>query len=226
MPDYQFQPGYNWGPSDYDVRHSFKLWGQWSPTLFRGNHGFLEKVAGGWTLSGIVNLHSGFPFNPIYNDACAVTSSSGACSYRPTAYLHNVIQNQSTDTFKQPRGYFSNPDPTYYFAIPAQPVGTTWPTDGTAPTPGLLPAPPGIGRNAFYGPRYFQTDLTGVKAFGFPKMKVLGENARFEIRANAYNVFNQLNLFAPVNSITDPHFGRAGAVLSGRTIEMEAHFKF
>lgn len=226
VPDYQFLPGTNWGPSDYDVRHMFKVWGQWSPVLFSGHHGFLEKVVGGWTFSGILNLHSGFPFNPVYNDACAITSTSQACSYRPTAYLHHVQMSQSTDTFKQARGYFSNPDPTYYFDIPAQPTGTTWPTDGTAPTPGMLPAIPGIGRNAFYGPRYFSTDLTGVKAFGLPKMRVLGEAARFELRANAYNVFNQLNLYSPVNSITDPHFGRASSVLSGRTVELEAHFKF
>ena len=134
--------------------------------------------------------------------------------------------SQSTDTFKQPRGYFTNPDPTYYFDIPAQPTGTDWPTDGTAPTPAALPMAPGIGRNAFYGPRYFSTDLTGVKAFGFPKMRVLGESARLELRANAYNVFNQLNLYSPVSTITDPHFGRASQVLSGRTVELEAHFKF
>jgi len=226
MPDYQFLPGTNRGPSDYDVRNMFKVWGQWSPVLFQGNHGFLEKVVGGWTFSGILNLHSGFPFNPVYNDACAGTSTSGACSYRPAGYLHHVIQSESTDTFKQTRGYFSNPDPTYYFAIPAQPAGTAWPADGTAPTPGPLPIAPGIGRNAFYGPRYFSTDFTGVKGFGLPKMRVLGENARLELRANAYNLFNQLNLFAPVNNITDPHFGRAGSVLSGRTVELEAHFKF
>jgi hypothetical protein len=226
LPDYQFLPGSNWGPSDYDVRNMFKVWGQWSPVLFRGNHGFLEKVAGGWTFSGIVNVHSGFPFNPVYNDACAFTSTSGECSYRPAEYLHHVLQSQSTDTFKQPRGYFSNPDPTYYFDIPAQPVGTAWPTDGTAPAPGALPTAPGIRRNAFFGPRYFSTDVTGVKAFGLPKMRVLGEGARLELRANAYNLFNQLNLYAPVNTITDPHFGRAGSVLSGRTVELEAHFKF
>lgn len=226
IPDYQFLPGYNYGPSDFDVRHMFKVWGLWSPVFFHGSHNALEKVAGGWTFSGIVNLHSGFPWNPVYNDACAVTSSSGACSYRPTQYLHNVIQAEDTDTFKQTRGYFPNPDPTYYFAIPPQPAGTPWPTDGTAPTPGPLPTVPGIGRNAFYGPRYFDTDFTAVKAFGFPKMRVLGENARLELRANAYNLFNQLNLQNPINTITDPHFGRAGTVLGARTVELEAHFKF
>jgi hypothetical protein len=57
-------------------------------------------------------------------------------------------------------------------------------------------------------------------------MKVLGEGARIEIRANAYNLFNTLNLSNPDTGITDNNFGRANSVLGSRTIEMEAHFKF
>ena len=224
MPDYQFLPGYNWGPSDFDTRNMFKLWGLWSPTLFHGNS-LLEKAAGGWTFSGIMNWHSGFPFNPIYYNNCAVTASSGNCSYRPTQYLGGVAINQSTDTFKQTRGYFPNASSTY-FATPTQPQGTAWPTDGTAPTPGALPTVPGIGRNAFVGPRYWDTDFTVTKAFGLPTMKVLGEGARFEVRGNAYNLFNQLNLANPRTNIADNHFGQANNVLGSRTIELEAHFKF
>ena len=37
-------------------------------------------------------------------------------------------------------------------------------------------------------------DLTLVKAFGLPKAPVLGENARIELRVDAYNIFNNLNL--------------------------------
>ena len=222
--DYQFLPGYNWGPSDFDSRNMFKLWGLWSPTFFHGNS-WQEKIIGGWTFSGIMNLHSGFPFNPTYNDACAVTSSSGACNYRPTAFHGGVKMDQSIDTFKQARGYFPDPGTTY-FDIPAQPAGTPWPTDGTAPTPAALPTVPGINRNSFVGPRYFDTDFTVTKAFGLPAMKVLGEHARFEVRGNAYNLFNQVNLSTVDSTITDSHFGRANTVLGSRTVELEAHFKF
>lgn len=138
----------------------------------------------------------------------------------------DVSCSSSKNRRRQNRSKQKPHNSTYYFDIPAQPVGTAWPTDGTAPAPGALPTAPGIRRNAFFGPRYFSTDVTGVKGFGLPKMRVLGESARFELRANAYNLFNQLNLYAPVNTITDPHFGRGGSVLSGRTVELEAHFKF
>jgi hypothetical protein len=57
-------------------------------------------------------------------------------------------------------------------------------------------------------------------------MKVLGEHARFEVRGNAYNLFNQVNLSTVDSTITDSHFGRANTVLGSRTVELEAHFKF
>jgi hypothetical protein len=227
-PDYQFLPGYNWGPSKWDVRNTIKLWGLWSPVIFRGQNNWLEKVAGGWSFSGIMNWHTGFPFNPTYSSGCAVTSTSGNCSYRPAAYLGGAGTSQSTDAFKKDNGNFSNytVSPDAYFTMPEQVAGTAWPTDGTAPTAGALPSTPGVKRNAFFGPRYWDTDFTVTKAFGLPKMRVLGESARFEIRANAYNLFNQLNLASPQASLDDAHFGRATSVLGSRTIEMEAHFKF
>src|SRR5262249_52121335 len=59
---------------------------------------------------------------------------------------------------------------------------------------GATPTAPGVARNSFWGPRYSSVDLTLGKAFGLPRMRVLGENARIDIRANFYNIFNQTNL--------------------------------
>ncbi len=53
------------------------------------------------------------------------------------------------------------------------------------------PEPPAIDRNTFIGPRYSDIDLAATKSFGLPTMKFLGEGARIEIRANAFNVFNK-----------------------------------
>lgn len=49
----------------------------------------LEKIAGGWSLSGIFNIHSGFPWSPVVS----VQGGSlycGQCGYGtlfPAAYL-------------------------------------------------------------------------------------------------------------------------------------------
>jgi hypothetical protein len=101
-----------------------------------------------------------------------------------------------------------------------------WNDVNSVPTPSELPQAPGIGRNAFYGPRYSDLDFAATKSFGLPAMKVLGENARLEIRANAFNVFNKVNLTNIDSNITDSNFGRAGSALGSRTIEGEFHFKF
>ena len=50
-----------YGRSDYNVANGFKLFGLWQPVFFKNGNGWPEKVAGGWSLSGIFNLHSGFP---------------------------------------------------------------------------------------------------------------------------------------------------------------------
>jgi hypothetical protein len=234
--DYQFLPGYNYGPSDYDSRQMFKVYGLYAPTIFHGQNGLYEKLLGNWTLGGILNFHSGFPFDPTWGGvACnAVYPGSGDCNMRATAYTGKAGHSQSTDTFKANHGNFPGGGSAYFASYPTVGVNNSgaWsPTVG--PTLPLTPLPPapGIGRNAFVGPHYFDTDMTLTKAFVLPSMKVLGEDARFEIRANAYNLFNKLNLS---NSgldmgIGDQYFGQingSNGVLTGRTVEMEAHFKF
>ncbi len=70
-----------YGRSDYNVANGFKVFGLWQPVIFSGSHNWLEKVAGGWSISGIYNLHSGFPFNPVYNVA-----TSGGLYYNGSGY--------------------------------------------------------------------------------------------------------------------------------------------
>jgi len=77
-------------------------------------------------------------------------------------------------------------------------------------------------------------DATLSKSFGLPKMKVLGEGARLEVRANFYNLFNKLNLNGSgaewssgvMSEISDAHFGESGSALGSRVIEMQARFSF
>jgi hypothetical protein len=57
-------------------------------------------------------------------------------------------------------------------------------------------------------------------------MRVLGENAKLEFRANFYNLFNKLNLTNPQTDILNNHFGEAQGALGSRTIEMQARFSF
>jgi len=234
--DYQWLPGHNWGNSDYDVRNTIKIFGMWSPVIFHG-HAMAEKLVGGWTFSPIFVYHSGFPYNPKFGGiACnAFYRGSGNCDLRPSAYKGGASSDQSTDSFKTAAGHYPGGGAAF-FTDPAVidnfgPGGTSddpvsWSDTSTVPTATALPQAPGIGRNAFYGPRYSDLDFAATKAFGLPSMKVLGENARLEIRANVFNLFNKTNLAEVIGNITDPNFGRANKALGSRTIEGEFHFKF
>ena len=91
---------------------------------------------------------------------------------------------------------------------------------------GPIPTAPGIHRGIFTGPSYFDVDATLSKSFGLPAMRIIGENARIEFRANFYNLFNKLNLWNVQNNILDQHFGEAQQALGSRTIELQARFSF
>jgi hypothetical protein len=69
-------------------------------------------------------------------------------------------------------------------------------------------------------------DANLSKSFGLPRMRVLGEGAKLEFRANFYNLFNKLNLANIQPDIFNSHFGQAQNALGSRVIEMQARFSF
>ncbi len=222
-----FQDNYPWnlahakGPSDFDVTHNFKLYGVWSPRLF-GRNNFMERLAGGWTISGILNAHTGFPWTPQYcntNGNVVYPNSGFGCLY-PSAYSGGAGSDYSNSTFEKPNGNFPK-GALAYFTVP------TFPTNGIPP----LPAP-SITRNAFRGPNYLGTDMVLAKAFTLPRMRVLGEGARLNLQASAYNIFNKVNLTAPNTTISNdgvtsnPLFGESQGAFAGRIIELQARFSF
>ncbi len=243
---YQWNLATGFATSDYDIRNAFKLYGVWSPRIFRGSsNSWMEKVAGGWTVSGILNAHTGFPwtpqyanneitngFDPVFNFGPFSGGSSndaGPGNLLPAAYLGGFHANYRSST-PNPNGgqafftpptvapgtlftcLFPNPDPV---ACPSGQQGF-----------GPLPTFPGIARNSFTGPGYFDVDATLSKSFGLPTLKIIGENAKIEFRANFYNLFNKVNLWNIQNDIFNSHFGEAQQALGSRTIELQARFSF
>ena len=94
---YEYNPKLMWGRSDYNVKHAFKLFGIWSPTFFHGKQGWVEKVAGGWSLSGILNLHTGFPWTPEYTNTGNGLYYAGA-PYAGTLFPAKYLGGAGNDT--------------------------------------------------------------------------------------------------------------------------------
>lgn len=57
-----FLPHSNWGPSDFDIRHSFKAAFSWSVPMPSGAR-WVRAIAGGWGTDGIIAAHSALPVN-------------------------------------------------------------------------------------------------------------------------------------------------------------------
>jgi hypothetical protein len=71
--------------------------------------------------------------------------------------------------------------------------------------------------------------MSVAKRTGLPSFLHLDEAAFFEIRANFFNVFNNLNLvnFGFFSSTVDnPDFGRAQGGLAGRVVEFQGRLSF
>jgi Carboxypeptidase regulatory-like domain len=224
---YPYNLGLNYGPSDYNVARAFKLYGMWQPTFFHGSNNWAEKIVGGWSLSGIFNWHSGFPYSPFLSTTTPGNLYCSQCGYNqllPAAYLGGAGTSTSSDAFKGPvSSNFPNGAATYF----TTPTYTTYncapDCSGTA-----LPQSPGVGRNSLTMPGYRDVDLTLSKSFGLPKMPVLGEGAKFEFRLDAFNVFNNMNLnpTSISNNIGNSNFGTIGNSLAARVLSLGARFNF
>jgi len=151
----------------------------------------------------------------------------GQCGYGsvfPAANLGGAGGSTSNSAFETvansnfPKGgaaYFSTPNLTN--------VTFTGTASGTA-----LPPFAHVARNSLNLPGYKDVDLTLAKAFGIPKLPVLGENAKVELRVDAYNLFNNLNLNpnSISNNIANGNFGTITNALAARVVTLGARFSF
>lgn len=199
------------GPSDYDVRHHLVGSWLWELPIFRGRSDALGKALGGWQVSGILTYHTGFPWTPLAGRCVSTPGGSFVCPTRPSRYLGGLTQDTSNEAFISPGGTFGGRGQAAF--IPTGPENV----------------PPGIGRNVFRGPRYFNVDMSVAKRTGLPGF--MGERSFLELRANFFNAFNILNLqqlgfAAGPTFVTDTNFGRSPGGLAGRVIELQGRLIF
>jgi len=216
------------GPSDFDVTHYFNLSALYELPFFRNRHDFVGKALGGFEITSILTARTGFPFTPVVGGCTSTPGGPSLCPVRPQGYHGPTELDTSDEAFITGSNFPGGGAPFFtVFDLPNNSV-----------------APPGIGRNSFRGPKYFSVDMSLVKHTrlgGF-----LGELSDLEIRANFFNVFNQLNLksFEFVSDATtigffdprganepgvlsnNPRFGIATEGTAGRVVELQARFRF
>ncbi len=222
---YTYNPYFSRGRSDYNVGKALKIYGQYAPKFYYGSNSFARIALNGFNISGIYNLHTGFPWTPTRNYGTnAYYTGSGYGTLRPTAYLGGAGHNTGNQAFESTglspnysRGgtsYFSTYDPAQITA-----------SSSAFPAPITFFPTPGVARNTLDGPRYQALDTTVTKAFGIPN-KYLGERTGVEFRVDAFNVLNNTNLTGPQGDVTSTSFGVASGGLAGRQVQMQARVSF
>jgi hypothetical protein len=159
-----------WGPSDTNATHILNMGWVWNlPKLNRGD-ALVRDIANGWIFSGIYQARTGYPVNLIINSDAALTDEP---HQRPVivAGQKPVLPNTRHRVAKIQEYYNIN--------------AFAYPTEGSYST---------VGRNAFKGPAFILPTFGIGREFATPKLR---DGSHVLFRAEAFNVFNTVNLAAP-----------------------------
>ncbi len=212
---------FNYGNADYDTRHSITA--NYVYELPKGPTQFLK----GWQLSGTVFFRTGFPYTVLNTGASGPLSTQNFGG--PAFATYDGVG--STPVCRGPAGSLDGGPVT---CIPTS--GFPDFANGNAANQ-LLTGVVNQRRNQFYGPHYFDTDMTVMKYTRIPHW----ETAKLGIGIQFFNLFNHPNFQSPINDINDPSFGDVlgtvgpptsilGAFLNGdaspRLIQLTGKFNF
>jgi hypothetical protein len=183
----------------FDVARKLSLLGVWEIPFLRTSKSLAGTIFGGWQLSGTGIFQSG---NPV-----TVNSSSpwprgdfnadGVTGDRPNAPAAGVKQT----------GWERSDYQSGIFRV----------TDFPLPAAG---ANGDLGRNRFRGPGYAQVDLSLSKKFSFT------ERVAAQLRLDAFNAFNRVNLNNPVLDLVNNNFGKSTSALTPKSYQLGLRIMF
>lgn len=172
-------------------RHTFRAFFAWDVPVFRNRDTLASTLLGGWQISGSVRARSGAPRNITLGTDW---NFDGVPGDRPD--LVGDIQYPRTELDDGRYQWF---DPAA-FMLPGG--GTNHNVFGTLP------------RNAIFGPGDWNVDAALLKQFRF------AGGRRFELRFEAYNLFNHPNLGNPEDDFSDADFGQILTRTGNRRVQL------
>jgi hypothetical protein len=198
-PQNMFDYEAEWSRSQYDRPHRLTtsyLWEIPGPRT-----GVLGQILGGWQISGVTQGQSGRPFT-IWTGVDS-NGDLNTGSDRP-----NINPSGSFDWSSDRRTFTNN---GYYVT----PLGTNnLPLANSQFYGGNAP------RNSERGPGFWNTDMSLMKRFNLPG------TARFQVRIDAFNVFNQDSYGNPVLNMSSPSFGQNLNNWGRRTLQLGGKISF
>jgi hypothetical protein len=187
--------------ADFDVRQKFILQGVWEiPAPWKTG---VLKYLSHWNLSAFADMQTGMPFD-VYTSASYPTgdfNGDGSNADHPNAPLTPLPSIYSQSKFLTgifPASAFPHPSP--------------------------LPQNGNLGRNAYQGPGLAEVDLSLMKRFPIPWFT--HEGAKLELRGEASNAFNRVNLANPVGNLTSPQFATSTTSAQSRSFQFALRIQF
>jgi hypothetical protein len=163
---------------------------------------FVRAITSGWTVAGVLNMRSGEPVDlRLGVDA----NDDGDAGDRPALLTGSLDDLYATG------------DRTQYL-VPRDRAIQLLGAPSNATDPSAV-----VRRNALTGPATMFYDVSLRKRTG------LGGRVQLALELNAFNVFNTVNLGAPIATLTDARFGRIVSTATGtnpRQLQLGAKVSF
>jgi len=201
---YAIDPRETYGPDDFNRKHVFLVSSVYELPIgrnkrFLGNASrLLDYLVGGYQINTGLTWQRGSPFTPSYN-GCSQDNDVGG------AYCSPIILGHPSTGGKR----------TQFFTVAPSPLALNGQVSGIYERPQIGQF--GNRRNSLNGPHFFNSDVSVFKNF------LITERFRGQFRAEAFNVFNHVNLGQP-NGCVD--CGGAGSITSIASNALMRNFQF
>ncbi|HSU19438.1 MAG TPA: carboxypeptidase regulatory-like domain-containing protein [Acidobacteriaceae bacterium] len=222
-----YNPGNNYGLSDFDVRHHF------AGTAIYNLPSKGNQLLSGYQLSTIIQYQTGNPVNVL---ASSSTYTGVTAIVRPNLVGRPVTHKQQVAgltnvTFIQNPGGLAHGgtvcDLTNYTPACVYQVVGTQPSATAATAPTLYTGIGNMQRNSVIGPGFADLDLSAEK-----DTKIV-ENLSFRLRIDAFDIFNHPNFGQPSGNVQSATFGQITATRfavsdggSSRQLQISGKFTF
>jgi len=188
---------FDYGPSDDSVGNIFKLSGIYQVPHFSVT-GAAGKLVNGWEVSSILLWQGGFPFSVFSGFDNSLTGINEDRADFTGTSLSQAVLSGGRSHAQLIQQWFN----TSLFTANA--VGTFGNT----------------GKSILRGPPQFNTNMALVKDTR------ITERTNLQFRAEAFNVFNNVNFYTPDHTVADAAFGRITSARSPRILQLALKLAF
>ena len=190
-----------YGPTDLNRTHIFNANFVYHVPFFRGQSGITGHLLGGFEFSGVVGVGSGLSLTPNITGAGSDAGGVGLLAAGAAGLVRpDIVGNPNANAPHTRTQWFNTaafaPVPAGQYRVGNSPVGTV------------------------KGPGYNTVDLSVFRNFKLYK------ESNFQIRAEAFNVFNHTNFSGIATTLGNANFGQVISTGPARILQVAAKVSF